>query len=373
MKTLYDLLGALPDDDAEDIRAAFRRAVKESHPDVNPGDPDAALRFRQIIRANDILGDKEQRTAYDRLLGAARDEERQDSKIAVAAKVHKVASGVMALAGASVVAMTGYLLFTHMSAASVAPLKPIVVAINKVKPQEVPANPIESVSPAAITVGEAAATTGGDATSSPASGNSLSGNSLGGTAGSANAGPANAGEPAPLRASKVDAVSTVEQERPACAQGTNPPCASDASQPGATALSEARALHDRGMAAFQKGDFAAAMADLDAAIQLDPRYQDAYIDRGIVFYRLRKFDRAFADVAAAKRIEKTNRAVLDAMAKRQPLRPLKLEPPRADARTDAKADAPRAETPRVAAAAPLPARLSTATPTYATNDPSRAP
>ncbi|MGY3450281.1 DnaJ domain-containing protein [Bradyrhizobium sp. USDA 4353] len=356
MKTLYDLLGALPDDDAEDIRAAFRKAVKESHPDINPGDPDAALRFRQIIRANDILGDKEQRTAYDRLLGAAHEEERQESKIAVAAKVHKVASGVMALAGASAVALTGYLLFTHMSAASVAQLKPIVVATNKVKPTEVPANPIESAA-AATTVGEAPSATASD-TPAPVT--------------KANA-PA---EPLPLRVSKVDAVYSAEQDTPACGQAT--PCPSDAAQPGGTASNDARALHDRGMASFQKGDLAAALTDLDAAIQLDPRYQEAYIDRGIVFYRMRKFDRAFADVAAAKRIDKTNRAVLDAMAKRQPLRPLKLEPPkvdasaRIDARVEAKIEA-KPEAPKVATAAPLPARLSTATPIYAIGDPSRAP
>ncbi|CCD86307.1 conserved protein of unknown function [Bradyrhizobium sp. ORS 285] len=354
MKTLYDLLGALPDDDAEDIRAAFRKAVKESHPDINPGDPDAALRFRQIIRANDILGDKEQRTAYDRLLGAAQDEHRQDTKIAVAAKVHKVASGVMALAGASAVALTGYLLFTHMSAASVAPLKPIVVATNKVKPTEVPANPIESA-PAATTVGEAAPAAASD-TAAPV------------TKASA------AAEPLPLRVSKVDAVYSAEQDSPACGQAA--PCPSETTQPGGTASNEARALHERGMTSFQKGDLAAALTDLDAAIQLDPRYQEAYIDRGIVFYRMRKFDRAFADVAAAKRIDKTNRAVLDAMAKRQPLRPLKLEPPKVEAKNDAKIDAKietKPEAPKVATAAPLPARLSTATPVYATSDPSRAP
>jgi tetratricopeptide (TPR) repeat protein len=124
------------------------------------------------------------------------------------------------------------------------------------------------------------------------------------------------------------------------------------------------------MASFQKGDFAAALAELDAAIQLDPRYQEAYIDRGIVFYRMRKFDRAFADVAAAKRIEKTNRTMLDAMAKRQPLRPLKLEPPKVE---PPKAEVARAEPPRVATAAPIPTRMSTATPVYATSDPSRAP
>src|SRR6266436_5536725 len=51
MKTLYDLLGALPKDDAEGLRTAFRQAVKGAHPDIRPGDPDAALKFRQIVRA----------------------------------------------------------------------------------------------------------------------------------------------------------------------------------------------------------------------------------------------------------------------------------------------------------------------------------
>jgi curved DNA-binding protein CbpA len=57
MKTLYDLLGALPNDDAEGLRTAFRQAVKGAHPDIRPGDQDAALKFRQIVRANEILAD----------------------------------------------------------------------------------------------------------------------------------------------------------------------------------------------------------------------------------------------------------------------------------------------------------------------------
>ena len=51
MNTLYDLLGALPHDDAEGLRTAFRQAVKGAHPGIRPGDPDAALKFRQIVRA----------------------------------------------------------------------------------------------------------------------------------------------------------------------------------------------------------------------------------------------------------------------------------------------------------------------------------
>ena len=59
MDTLYDLLGALPRDDAEELRVAFRRAVKGAHPDLNPGDPDAGEKFREIVRANEILSDEE--------------------------------------------------------------------------------------------------------------------------------------------------------------------------------------------------------------------------------------------------------------------------------------------------------------------------
>src|SRR6202035_2932452 len=120
MNTLYDLLGALPHDNAEALRAAFRRAVKGAHPDVRPDDPEAALKFREIVRANDILGDDEQRAAYDHLLELARLEHLSEARHAIAARVHKLASGVIAMAGASVVTVGGYLLFVHMSVASVA-------------------------------------------------------------------------------------------------------------------------------------------------------------------------------------------------------------------------------------------------------------
>src|ERR1700730_12125973 len=68
MKTLYDLLGARADDDAEALKRAFRKAVKANHPDLHAGDPDAPLRFRQIVAANAVLRDAKQRATYDRLL-----------------------------------------------------------------------------------------------------------------------------------------------------------------------------------------------------------------------------------------------------------------------------------------------------------------
>jgi curved DNA-binding protein CbpA len=120
MKTLYDLLGALPHDDAEDLRTAFRTAVKGAHPDVRPGDPDAAIRFREIVRAHEILSDGEQREAYDHLLELARLEQEPPAGHALARTIHKLASGVIALAGISAVMVGGYLLFMHISSASVA-------------------------------------------------------------------------------------------------------------------------------------------------------------------------------------------------------------------------------------------------------------
>src|SRR5215475_2451923 len=65
MKSLYELLGANADDDAEALKQAFREAVKAHHPDLHPGDPDAPSRFRQIVAANAILHDT--RAATDRI------------------------------------------------------------------------------------------------------------------------------------------------------------------------------------------------------------------------------------------------------------------------------------------------------------------
>jgi curved DNA-binding protein CbpA len=128
METLYDLLGALPRDEADDLRTAFRRAVKGAHPDLRPDDPDAALKFRQIVRANEILGDPEQRAAYDYLLTLAQLEKTRALAHPIATKIHKLASTMMALASASIVAIGGYLIFMHMSMALVAPSAPTASA-----------------------------------------------------------------------------------------------------------------------------------------------------------------------------------------------------------------------------------------------------
>ena len=62
---------------------------------------------------------------------------------------------------------------------------------------------------------------------------------------------------------------------------------------------------------YRKSDLNEAIADLNKAIQFDPRFlADAYIDHRTILYRLQKFERAVASVTGAKRIdEKTSRTI----------------------------------------------------------------
>lgn len=275
MNTLYDLLGALPHDNAEALRAAFRRAVKGAHPDVRPDDPEAALKFREIVRANDILGDDEQRAAYDHLLELARLEQLSEARHAIAARVHKLASGVIALAGASIVTVGGYLLFMHMSAASVAPANDVGVALCT-------SREIVAISPTASpdTTSESA---------SPAQG--------GGTV-------------IPGETDTPGAAMPQEHAQSAPQTNTGP-------APG-LAASEARLLRARVIPTDGSGDPNGPIPRRDQSLQLDPKLLPAYADRGVIFYRLREFDGAFADVVPAKRIERASRPKSLPMMARQP-------------------------------------------------------
>lgn len=116
MGTLYDLLGALPGDDAEGLRKAFRKAAKATHPDTNPENPEAAVRFRELVRAYDILSDAEQRTTYDQLLTIALQPASPPPATArVYEGLRKFASSTMAATAISAVLVGGYALFGMFS------------------------------------------------------------------------------------------------------------------------------------------------------------------------------------------------------------------------------------------------------------------
>jgi DnaJ-class molecular chaperone len=65
MANPYETLGVAPNASQDEIRKAYRKAAKETHPDLNPGKPEAEKRFKEINAANDIIGDPDKRKRYD--------------------------------------------------------------------------------------------------------------------------------------------------------------------------------------------------------------------------------------------------------------------------------------------------------------------
>ena len=62
----YIVLGVGRDASLGEVKKAYRRLARRYHPDVNPGDGRAALRFREIAQAYEILSDQDRRRRYDR-------------------------------------------------------------------------------------------------------------------------------------------------------------------------------------------------------------------------------------------------------------------------------------------------------------------
>lgn len=65
-KDYYAVLGVPPEASREQIKRRFRNLARDSHPDANPGDPEAEARFRDIAEAYEVLSDPQRRAAYDR-------------------------------------------------------------------------------------------------------------------------------------------------------------------------------------------------------------------------------------------------------------------------------------------------------------------
>jgi len=65
MQTSYDVLGVPRNASDETIRAAFRKAAKAYHPDLNAGDPTSEQQFKQVSAAYELLRNPRQREAYD--------------------------------------------------------------------------------------------------------------------------------------------------------------------------------------------------------------------------------------------------------------------------------------------------------------------
>ena len=62
---LYAVLGVARDASPDEIRGAYRRAARASHPDLHPGDASAIARFKRVQLAYEVLADPVRRAAYD--------------------------------------------------------------------------------------------------------------------------------------------------------------------------------------------------------------------------------------------------------------------------------------------------------------------
>ena len=62
----YEVLGVGRNASQDEIKAAFRKLAVQHHPDKNPGDDKAPVRFKEINAAYQVLGDPNRRMMYDR-------------------------------------------------------------------------------------------------------------------------------------------------------------------------------------------------------------------------------------------------------------------------------------------------------------------
>ena len=102
MQTSYDVLRVPRNASDETIRAAFRKAAKAYHPDLNAGDPTREQQLKQIIAAYEVLRNPRQRAAYDESLAACErylrnSRRKRIQRLAAAPVAALVSGGVVAL------------------------------------------------------------------------------------------------------------------------------------------------------------------------------------------------------------------------------------------------------------------------------------
>jgi molecular chaperone DnaJ len=62
----YDILGLARGADEAAVKSAFRKLAMQYHPDRNPGDHQAEVKFKELNEAYQVISDPQKRAAYDR-------------------------------------------------------------------------------------------------------------------------------------------------------------------------------------------------------------------------------------------------------------------------------------------------------------------
>jgi curved DNA-binding protein CbpA len=259
LPTLYELLDALADDDADRLRAAFRKAAKAN----NPGDPDAPQRFRRVVRAHKILSDDRQRATYDACLARAQQQRALNSKRNIFSEFRRLVPDAITGVVIAFVSIGTFLLVENVSRMRIVPSQVREISARaSALAAAMPTRPADTVD----RVGEH---------------------------------------------SRPDNISIFDKPEAldVVKEITAPAAVAVADNTGAipatsdVGVKDAGYYRRRGGLAYRSGDLSLALVDFDLAINLDPNFSDAYIDRAIVFHRMGDLKRAFADVAQAKRID----------------------------------------------------------------------
>lgn len=352
MKTPYDVLGVPRHADDKAIRAAFRKAAKAHHPDLNAGDKVAEQSFRQIVAAYEVLKDRQQRGAYDLSL-----RNRRSGMIA------SVFAGLISGAGLAAIV---WLSKTLESSQQLQPQSPRIAIAKVAEPQEVAtfddAGRRQGETRATESAFAAAATSTDLPENWPRHGQQLANSEDASTAGAdvqtTQTPTTNEWKQAQANRSKMDfwvfvvrnpdmfedqltrsellqlieAADDVRLLR-ALSMGSNGVIAKHAQQRLAR-LAQAIVRQDteasgslageedatpsrdpafylaRSMRHFRRGNFDRAITDCDEAIRLEPGKAQAYGHRGQAWAAKGDIDRALADYEAAIRIDANNPTLL---------------------------------------------------------------
>ena len=64
-RDFYEVLGLSKDAGEDEIKKAYRKLAKKYHPDMNPGDSEAEVKFKEVNEAYSVLSDSEKKSRYD--------------------------------------------------------------------------------------------------------------------------------------------------------------------------------------------------------------------------------------------------------------------------------------------------------------------